>query len=186
MIWSSQKSSFNALASFYDNVKTWESKRLNHMLKRKQISAIITLFTTKWWRLWYCKYWEKLQKIFKILIYAVMGDKATNASQPVICMRWVDDDLVAHDEFIRLKDMPCTNVESMVKKIKDVFLCMNLKINKCCGQCYDGYSTMSSHKNEVVAQIKEEEKWVPYNFIHTALHIPLIGQLMILWKTLIF
>ena len=54
--------------------------------------------------------------------------------------------------------MPCTNVESIVKKIKDVFLCMNLKINKCCGQCYDGYSTMSSHKNEVVAQIKEEEK----------------------------
>ena len=57
---------------------------------------------------------------------------------------------------------------------------MNLKINKCRGQCYDGYSTMSSYKNGVVAQIKEEEKRVPYNFIYTALHIPLIGQLMIL------
>ena len=156
------------------------------MLKRKQKSIIITLFRIKWWRLWYCKYWEKLLKIFKMLIYSVMGEKATevsNVSQLVICMKWVDGDLVAHEEFIRLKDMSCTNAKSIVTKIEDVLLHMNLKINKCCGQCYDRCSTMSNHENGVFVRIKEEEKRVLYNFIHTALHIPLIGRLMILWKT---
>ena len=58
-----------------------------------------------------------------------MGDEATdvsNVSQLVICLRWVDDDLVAHDEFIGLKDMPRTNADSMVAKLKDVSIRMNL------------------------------------------------------------
>ena len=69
-----------------------------------------------------------------------MGDEVTNISnilQPVICLRWIDCDFVAHDEFIALKDMPCTNADSIVAELKDVSLRMNLKLNKCRGQCYD-------------------------------------------------
>ena len=76
----------------------------------------------------------------------------------MICLRWVDCDLVAHDEFIRLKDMPCTNAGLTVAELKDGLLRMNLKLNKCCGQCYDGYSTMTGHRKGVVVQIKEEQK----------------------------
>ena len=74
----------------------------------------------------------------------------------------VDCDLVAHDEFIRLKDISCTNADSIVAELKDVLLRMNLKLNKCRGQCYDGCSTMTGHRNGVVVQIKEEEKRALY------------------------
>ena len=77
---------------------------------------------------------EVAQNIQSVDFYSLIGDKATdvsNALQLVICLRWVDCDLVAHDEFIGLKDMPCTNVDSIVTEWKDVLLRMNLKLNKC-------------------------------------------------------
>ena len=39
---------------------------------------------------------------------------------------------------------------------------MNLKLNKYRGQCYDGCSIMTGHRNGVVFQIKEEEKRALY------------------------
>ena len=51
----------------------------------------------------------------------LMGDEVTDVSnvlQLAICLRWVDCDLVAHDE-------------------KHVLLRMNLKLNNCRGQCYE-------------------------------------------------
>ena len=103
---------------------------------------------------------EFAQNIQSADFYSIMGDEATdisNVSQLVICLRWVDDDLVAHDEFIGLKEMPCTNADSIVNELKDVLLRMNVRLNKCRGQCYDGCSTMTGNKNGVVLQIKQEE-----------------------------
>ena len=97
--------------------------------------------------------------------YSMMCDEATdvsNSSQLVVCLRWVDDDLVAHDEYIGLKDMPNTGAKSIVKELKDVLLRMNIRLNKCRGQCYDGCSTMTGKNNGVVVQIKEEEKRALY------------------------
>ena len=74
----------------------------------------------------------------------------------------VDCDLVAHDEFIRLKDISCTKADSVVAELKDVLLRMNLKLNKCHGPCYDGCSAMTGHRNRVVVQIKEEQKRALY------------------------
>ena len=74
----------------------------------------------------------------------------------------VDCDLVAHDEFIRLKDISCTNADSIVAELKDVLLRMNLKLNKCRRPCYDGCSAMTGHRNRVVVQIKEEQKQALY------------------------
>ena len=94
-----------------------------------------------------------------------MGYEATDVSnvlQQVICLRWIYCDLVALVEFIGLKDMPCTNADSIVAELKDVLLRMNLKLNKCCGQCYDRCSTRTSHRNGVVVQIKKEEKRALY------------------------
>ena len=103
---------------------------------------------------------EVAQNIQSADFYSIMGDEATdisNVSQLVICLRWVDDDLVAHDEFIGLKEMPCTNADSIVNELKDVLLRMKVRLNKCRGQCYDGCSTMTGNKNGVVLQIKQEE-----------------------------
>ena len=110
-----------------------------------------------------------------------MGDEATNVSnvlQLVICLRLIDCDLVAHDEFIRLKDMPCTNADSIVAELKDVLFRMNLKLNKCRGQCYDGCSTMTCHRNRIVVQIKEEEKQTLYTHCYAQSLNLVIGDTM--------
>ena len=108
---------------------------------------------------------EVAQNIQSADFYSLMGDEATevpNVLQLVICLRWVDGDLVAHDKFIGLKDMPRTNADSIVAELKDVLLQMNLQLNKCRGQCYDGCSTMTGNRNGVVVQIKEEENQALY------------------------
>ena len=106
------------------------------------------------------------QNIQSADFYSLMGDEATDVSnvlQLMICLRRVDCDLVAHDEFFGLKDMPCTNADSVVAELKDVLLRMNLKLNK---QCYDGCSTMTGHRNGVVVQIKEEENRALYTHFY--------------------
>ena len=92
--------------------------------------------------------------------FTMMCDEATdvkNVSQLVVCLRWVDENLNAHDEFIGLNDMPSTDADSVVRELKDVLLRMHLKLEKCRGQCYDGCSTMSGAKSGVAVQIKNEE-----------------------------
>ena len=101
---------------------------------------------------------------------SMMCDEATdvgNVSQLVVCLRWVDDDLIAHDEFIGLKNMPTTNADSIVRELKDVLLRMQLKLDKCRGQCYDGCSTISGAKNGVAVQFKNEEKRALYTHCYT-------------------
>ena len=104
--------------------------------------------------------------------FTMMCDEATdvsNVSQLVICLRWVDEDLVVHDEYIGLKDMSDTgtNANSIVRELKDVLLRMKLKLDKCRGQCYDGCSTMTGAKNGVVVKIKEEEARALYTHCYS-------------------
>ena len=97
--------------------------------------------------------------------FTMMCDEVTdvkNVSQLVVCLRWVDKNLNAHDEFIGLKDMSSTDAHSIVRELKDVLLRMRLKLEKCRGQCYDGCSTMSGAKSGVALQIKNEESHALY------------------------
>ena len=46
--------------------------------------------------------------------FSMMGDEATdtkNVSELVICLRWVDENLDAHDKFIGLKNMDATDTK---------------------------------------------------------------------------
>ena len=97
--------------------------------------------------------------------FTMMCDEATdvkNVSQLIVCLRWVDENLNAPDEFIGLKDMPSTDADSIVTEHKDVLLRMRLKLEKCRGQCYDWSSTMSGAKSGVAVQIKNEESRALY------------------------
>ena len=113
--------------------------------------------------------------------YAMMCDEATdvaNTSQLVVCLRWVDEDLIAHDEYIGLKDMSDTSAQAIVKELKDVLLRMNLSIRKCRGQNYDGCSTMTGSKSGVVVQIKKEEKRALYSHCYGHLLNLAVGDAM--------
>ena len=85
-----------------------------------------------------------------------------NVSELVVCLRWVDDKLEAHDEFIGLKNVPNTDADSIVRKIKDVLLQMHLKLNKCRGQCFDRCYNIPLSKSRVALQIKSIEERALY------------------------
>ena len=45
---------------------------------------------------------------------------------------------------------------------KYVILCMNLELNECYGQCYDGDSNMAGIKNGTATQITKDEHRAVY------------------------
>ena len=100
---------------------------------------------------------EVVENIQNVNIYSIMCDEATdvkNVSALLVCLRWVDNELEAHDDFISLKNMPNTDADSIVRKLKDALLRMHLKLNKCWGQRYDGCFTMSGSKSRVAVFLK--------------------------------
>ena len=57
------------------------------------------------------------ENIQDVDLYSIMCDETTDVksvSEFVLCLRWVDDELEAHDESIGLKNMPDTDVDSIV------------------------------------------------------------------------
>lgn len=90
--------------------------------------------------------------------FTIMADEATdvaNVSQLVLCIRWVDDELNTYEDFIGLHSLDEMNANMIVRVIKDVLLRMNISLQKCRGQCYDGCSTMTGEKSGVAKQIKD-------------------------------
>ena len=89
-------------------------------------------------------------------------------SQVVSVLRWVNNDLRFHEEFIGLSHVPSIEASSLVFVVKDSLLCLNLTLANVRGQFYDGASNMSGLRNEVTKQIQDEESRAIYN-VHTLL-----------------
>ena len=96
-------------------------------------------------------------EIRSVEFFTIMVDEATdvsNVSQLVLYMRWVDNELNPHEDFIGLHELEDVNANTIVHVIKDVLLRMNISLAKC----YDGCSTMTGEKGGVAKQIKDIEK----------------------------
>ena len=103
--------------------------------------------------------------------FSILVDETTdvsNKTQLVLCIRWVDDDLNVFEDFIGLYKLDETNSNAITSVIKDALTRMNLSLNRCRGQNYDGCSTMKGERNGVARQIKDEEKRAIY--IHCFTH----------------
>ena len=74
----------------------------------------------------------------------------------MICIRWVDNDLNANEDFIGLHELSVTNAETLAFILKDVVLRLGLDPERLRGQCYDGCSTMMGKKSGVATTIKNE------------------------------
>ena len=97
--------------------------------------------------------------------FSIMADECTDCSnkeQFTINIRWVDEHLNEHEEFIGLYQVSTIDAESLVSAIRDVLLCMNAKVADCRGQCYDGASNMSGARKGVAAIITQEESRALY------------------------
>ena len=86
-----------------------------------------------------------------------MADEITDSSnreQLVVCLLWVDE---VQEDFLGLYQVPDIASDTIVKCLRDVLIRMNLNINNCRVQCYDGASNMKDHKKGVATQILQEE-----------------------------
>ena len=75
--------------------------------------------------------------------------------QLVLCLRWVDEELKIHEDFIGLHGMEVTDAKSIVNIIKNIIIRTGLKLKDARGQCYDGASAMTGEENGVCTVIKE-------------------------------
>ena len=97
--------------------------------------------------------------------YTLMADECTdisNKEQFTICIRWVDEDLEDHEDFIGLYEVPTIDANTLVQAIRDTLLRMGLSVSQCRGQCYDGASNMSGKKTGVATRILSQEKRAIY------------------------
>ena len=92
--------------------------------------------------------------------FTLMVDETTdmsNTEQMVVCLRFVDNNLKVYEEVVGLYSLESTSAETIVSTIKDVLLRMNLRMEMCCGQCYDGASNMSGSNSGVATKIASLE-----------------------------
>uniref|UniRef100_H3ANI8 DUF4371 domain-containing protein n=1 Tax=Latimeria chalumnae TaxID=7897 RepID=H3ANI8_LATCH len=102
---------------------------------------------------------EITEKVRSAEFFSIMIDEtkdSANKEQVVICVRWVDDNFEAHEEFVGLYTVGGTDANTLVQVIKDVLIHSNLSIRKVTGQCYDGAAVMAG-KSGVAQQISEAE-----------------------------
>lgn len=72
-------------------------------------------------------------------------------------LRWVDNELQVHEEFIGLYEVSTIEASSLVAVIKDCLLRLNISLAKVRGQCYDGASNMSGLRHGVATIIQAEQ-----------------------------
>ncbi|KAL5506665.1 hypothetical protein EMCRGX_G008377 [Ephydatia muelleri] len=69
--------------------------------------------------------------------YFIMVDETTDVSnnkQMVFCVRYVDNKLISHEEFIGLHSMDCISAEHITRTIEDILLRLSLPLQNCRGQ----------------------------------------------------
>jgi len=131
----------------------WAKKKTNKYTSPEIQNEILKLIALQVLR-------EVAANLHSTTFYTIMVDETTDVSndeQVVLCLRWVDDNFDAHEEFIGLYKVDSICSDSLVALIKDALLRMNLTLSKVRGQCYDGAANMAGSKSGVATQIRSEE-----------------------------
>lgn len=61
----------------------------------------------------------------------------SNKEQLTLCVRRIDKELEAHEDFLGLVNIPNIRADTIEAVIKDVFIRLGLSFSNCRGQCYD-------------------------------------------------
>ena len=105
---------------------------------------------------------EIMHSIHEAPFLSVMIDETTdtcisNKEQVVLCLRWVDNGLEAHEEFIGLHQVESTASTVLDGVIHDVLIRLNISISKIRGQCYDGAAAICGSQRGMATLIQQEE-----------------------------
>ena len=99
-------------------------------------------------------------RIQSAVYYTIMIDETSDCSkkeQVVLVFRSVSEDLVANEEFFGLYLTDSITSAALVAIIEDTLLRMNIKLEHCRGQCYDGASAMTGARNGVAKTVSDKE-----------------------------
>ena len=97
--------------------------------------------------------------------FSIMVDETPDVStkeQVVFALRWIDDNWSVHEDLIGLSQTDSIDSNSLVHIIQDILLRLDLKLENCRGQCYDGASNMRGCQKGVATQIVKEEPCAIY------------------------
>ncbi|KAK5931666.1 hypothetical protein CesoFtcFv8_000067 [Champsocephalus esox] len=72
-----------------------------------------------------------------------------------LTLRYVDESMEIHTDFLGFYNAPDSTGETLFKCITDVFLRLNIPIERLKGYCFDGESNMSGRFSGVQARLKE-------------------------------
>ena len=78
-----------------------------------------------------------------------------NKEQLSINVRWIDDKMEPHEDFLGFYEIPNIKAETIDKALKDALIRSQLSIRDLRGQCYDGASNMLGKTSGVARRIQE-------------------------------
>ena len=100
-----------------------------------------------------------LEDIRAVKFYAIMADETTDTSmkeQFSLSIRWVDDKLDIHEDPVELILAEDTSGEALANRIKDALIRMQLPLQNCRGQAYDGAANMRGRIKGVSTRLQKE------------------------------
>ena len=94
---------------------------------------------------------EKLKVILERRFFSIIADEGTDVSnkeQLSFCLRTVDDNLDPFEDFIGFHQLENIKSNTIVRVIKDILVRLNLNLDNCRGQTYDGAANMMGKNQE--------------------------------------
>ena len=147
-----EESNYNQLihlrAKDHPELLTWSKKKKDKYTCHDSQNEIIKLMSHNILR-------EVGDNIKKAKWFSIIRDIA-NKEQLTICLRWVDDDLEPHENFIGFYEIPNINADTIFSAIQDCLIRMDLSLQNCRGQCYDGAGSMMGIRNGLATKIQKK------------------------------
>ena len=87
-----------------------------------------------------------------------MADETTdtsNCEQVTLFLRWVTNDLQILEEFLGLYHTESIDAATLSSITQDLFIRLNVSLNRLHGQCYDGAGSMAGSRTRVAKRISE-------------------------------
>ena len=111
-----------------------------------------------------------VEEIVEAKYYSILGDKATshNEEKLSIVIRFVDANKDIREEFLEFKDLERTTGAAVSETLLSTLRSLNIPIEDCRGQGYDGAASMSSQRVGVQANILTHAPNAAY--VHCASH----------------
>lgn len=142
----------------------WLNQRANNFTHHEVQDEILHLYADTVLRI-------ILSQVRKSQSFAVMVDGTQDINrqeQESICIRYVDEELLPHEDFVGFYAVDETTGYRLAKCIKDCLTRYQLPLERLRGQTYDGASNMSGVYNGCQAIIAREQPLASY--VHCSAH----------------